>query len=646
MKSAGDGMMVVFVDSVADAVACASEMHRRTGALDPADPARLRVGISSGEVAQDGDDFSGMPIVEAARLEAAAAPGQTLANAVVRSLVGTRRALRFRDVGALELKGIPTPLPTVEVVDDLVADAPDLPESPDASARSTRRTRWPLVAGVVALVGALVAVGLVLTTGGSSDSGSASTGVPAPVGYTPRVEPTACPAEVHDAAPETTCSHLVVPQDRSKPQGRQLRLLVTRAPARTPHPGVAPSIDLCGCENTGNTITRDHSEIIQLTGRGFRGSDPTLTCPEVSAERLAALALPANDPGAVARTTEAFRQCHARLVGDGIDPSQFNFAVAARDALDLMTALHIARADFTASELVSAEAFEILRRAPGAVRSVTIDNPAPPGSTGLTDPVNDLAGSFDRYVALCRADAGCVASYPDLPGSWRTAHAQYETDPQLVSASDPGDPTLAPRSVLLDGPRASDALSAALGDAASYPLIAPAIESPAADAIAAGQVAHSDYYSFHSDAPWGSLASYLCAYDVHTAIPAAIALTARTLPQFSGAVGSHWAEWCAAWPVDDVSAQLGREVVSPVPTLLFRGDVSPLGSPSWIREVRRGLSRAQHVEFPTLGDGLLTGGPPCLSDLRRAFLAHPEARLATNSCAKESPPIQFVAPSS
>ena len=42
-----------------------------------------------------------MPIVEAARLEAAADAGRTLANAVVRSLVGTRRAFRFRDVGAL-----------------------------------------------------------------------------------------------------------------------------------------------------------------------------------------------------------------------------------------------------------------------------------------------------------------------------------------------------------------------------------------------------------------------------------------------------------------------------------------------------------------------------------------------------------------
>ena len=92
VSNAGDGLMVVFPVSVADAVACASQMHEAVAALDPDDPPRLRVGISTGEVAEDGPNFSGMPIVEAARLESAAAPGQTLANAVVRTLVGTRRA--------------------------------------------------------------------------------------------------------------------------------------------------------------------------------------------------------------------------------------------------------------------------------------------------------------------------------------------------------------------------------------------------------------------------------------------------------------------------------------------------------------------------------------------------------------------------
>ncbi len=126
----GDGLMAVWTESTADAVACATAMHRTVAGLDSSDPPRLRVGISSGEVAQVGDEYSGMPIVEAARLEAAAPPGRTLANAVVRALVGTRRDLRFRDVGALSLKGIPVPLVTVEVIDDEGAVVSGLSASP------------------------------------------------------------------------------------------------------------------------------------------------------------------------------------------------------------------------------------------------------------------------------------------------------------------------------------------------------------------------------------------------------------------------------------------------------------------------------------------------------------------------------------
>jgi hypothetical protein len=41
---------------------------------------------------------------------------------------------------------------------------------------------------------------------------------------------------------------------------------------------------------------------------------------------------------------------------------------------------------------------------------------------------------------------------------------------------------------------------------------------------------------------------------------------------------------------------------------------------------------------------LLANGPPCLSALRREFLANPNATLDTNACERLSPKIQFIAP--
>src|SRR5262245_52895193 len=81
IKSTGDGFLVVFPSSVGDAAACGVEMQRALARLDRSHPlARLglRVGISVGEAVNEDGDWYGTPVVEAARLCAAARAGQIL----------------------------------------------------------------------------------------------------------------------------------------------------------------------------------------------------------------------------------------------------------------------------------------------------------------------------------------------------------------------------------------------------------------------------------------------------------------------------------------------------------------------------------------------------------------------------------------
>ena len=192
----------------------------------------------------------------------------------------------------------------------------------------------------------------------------------------------------------------------------------------------------------------------------------------------------------------------------------------------------------------------------------------------------------------------------------------------------------------------ADALASALRDPETYSLIPAAITTPTVTPVVAGRVLADNYYAWHPDAPWGALASYFCSYDIHTADPDAIALAARTLPQFRTGDYAHWESWCRVWKVPDVSGTLSTDFAGPVPALLFRGNLSPSGDVRWITGVQRGLSNAQTAVFPTLGNGLTSGGPPCLAELRRTFLADPTAKLATGACVRQSPPISFVAPSS
>ncbi len=88
IKTTGDGLMLRF-SSAADAVACAIAMQQSAAIpsrQEGAAPLEIRIGVSSGEATQEGNDLFGPPVVEASRLCAAASARQILVSDVVRSL--------------------------------------------------------------------------------------------------------------------------------------------------------------------------------------------------------------------------------------------------------------------------------------------------------------------------------------------------------------------------------------------------------------------------------------------------------------------------------------------------------------------------------------------------------------------------------
>ena len=116
VKTTGDGLLATF-SAAADAVACAVAMQQAVDVHSRTAGARLaiRVGVSVGDVSFEDGDVFGTPVVEAARLVAAAGGGHILATSVVRAIAGGRCTAPFTDVGCLELKGLPVPVAACEV---------------------------------------------------------------------------------------------------------------------------------------------------------------------------------------------------------------------------------------------------------------------------------------------------------------------------------------------------------------------------------------------------------------------------------------------------------------------------------------------------------------------------------------------------
>jgi len=119
VKTIGDALMVSYpgaADALTGAATMQRAVERHNRRLADGQVVAMRVGISAGDASFEDGDWFGTPVVEAARLCAAADGGQVLASELVRALAGSRTDLELRSLGALELKGLPDPVPACEVV--------------------------------------------------------------------------------------------------------------------------------------------------------------------------------------------------------------------------------------------------------------------------------------------------------------------------------------------------------------------------------------------------------------------------------------------------------------------------------------------------------------------------------------------------
>ena len=106
VKSQGDGFMIAF-SSARRALECAIGLQRALRehtATHPEEDLRVRVGLHTGEVVKEGDDFFGKNVAMAARVAGAARGGEILVSSLVKELADTGD-VDFGAVREVELKG-------------------------------------------------------------------------------------------------------------------------------------------------------------------------------------------------------------------------------------------------------------------------------------------------------------------------------------------------------------------------------------------------------------------------------------------------------------------------------------------------------------------------------------------------------------
>jgi class 3 adenylate cyclase len=180
-NTAGDAVLAEFPSAV-EAVRCAIDIQESLRTRNMAYPTSrqmsFRIGITIGDVVERDGDLLGDGVNIAARLEGLAEVGGICVSRAVHEQVANKLSVQFADIGAQEVKNIPTPVHAYMVAmrrEDGTYSTPKLKKPPPTP---IAHWMWPLAVAVVCIVGIGVGGFLYFTKlelpGGSKAPSSAS----------------------------------------------------------------------------------------------------------------------------------------------------------------------------------------------------------------------------------------------------------------------------------------------------------------------------------------------------------------------------------------------------------------------------------------------------------------------------------------
>jgi adenylate cyclase len=224
-NTAGDAVLAEFSSAV-EAVRCAIDIQESLRTRNMAYPAsrqmQFRIGITIGDVVERDGDLLGDGVNIAARLEGLAEVGGICVSRAVHEQVVNKLSVQFADIGAQEVKNIPTPVHAYMVAmrrEDGSYATPQV-KKPAAKPAAGPNWLWPAVVLVVCLVAIGVGGFLYLTkiemANGSKEAAAPPAASPSPsVAAVPT--PTPMPAKQAPAAPPSSipsASPIVVSTDK------------------------------------------------------------------------------------------------------------------------------------------------------------------------------------------------------------------------------------------------------------------------------------------------------------------------------------------------------------------------------------------------------------------------------------------------
>jgi pimeloyl-ACP methyl ester carboxylesterase len=429
------------------------------------------------------------------------------------------------------------------------------------------------------------------------------------------------------------CGYLTVPENRSQPDGRQIRLYVAILRTRNKTPQPDPLFYLEGGPggrahemifplSTMLAKILAERDIVILDQRGTGWSEPVLDCPEPNQKSLEAIAAGLSNDEAFSQEQDGWLSCRERLIAEGIDLSMYNSAASADDVADLTKTLGYEKYNLLGVSYGTRLALTILRDNPKGVRSVILDSVIPPNVDFFETITTNAQRSLDLVFERCAADPKCGPKYPNLETDFYTLVDQLNKDPITVQAAGINYPV-----------HGDDLINVVFNTLYDYETIRqlPELIANTSQGSTEWLGMWLDYiYSMSVD--WGAHLSSWCSEEIpYNSKNETAQQDAKLKPAIVAGMeldGDYY-QSCKLWNVTPAGNEESDAVSSTVPVLMLAGDYDPVTPPEFARLAAETLENSRLYEFESRTHGVMFS-TICARDMMYQFITAPESELDTS----------------
>lgn len=455
-----------------------------------------------------------------------------------------------------------------------------------------------------------------------------------------RIELTACRLEANVGAGATSarCGWLDVPEDRSRPQRRHIRLHVALVPALSLNPAPDPFVFITG--GPGQAPSEEYPtfgaaferirrvrDILLIDQRGT-GRSHRLHC-DYSEETEVASA----DRDRWRRETQ---RCVRELPAD---VRFYTTSAAVADLEAVRDALGYAQLNVWGGSYGTRVAQHYVRRYPTRVRSVILDGVVPPELILGPGVPLDAQRALDAILTRCEGEAHCARTFPQVKQELAGLREQLRQ----------------PRDVEFQDPIKGMTQHMSFG----LPQLAGVVRLLSYSDETAALLPYLIHYSYESEdlRPWagqyalfvnplaerlanGMQNSVVCTEDVPFMKIDANADRAIAESYLGSEFIASMRDICTIWPRGVMDADLHAPLLSDVPALLLSGENDPVTPPAYGARAQKAFTRGRHLTVH--GQGHINSATGCMPVLLERFVTTTDAMHLDARCLEHVQAAPFL----